>query len=178
MRHGACVLHARRTSPPVTAVKITLLSDDRIRYEPAPGPLTVDAPRADAEFSPYHMVASGLAACTYALLSSWASHAQLSADDLVIEVTWTFADRPHRIAALDLTFTWPSLPASRLEAAKRAAALCPVHVSFEHPPTLAIAGSGAPDEAPGTPPTPSPSAATPEPASRDSASAPRAPQPV
>lgn len=148
-------------------MKITLLSDDRIRYEPAPGPLTVDAPAPDADFSPYQMVASGLAACTYALLASWASHAKLSADDLLIEVAWAFADRPHRIAALDLSFTWPSLPTSRLEAAKRAAALCPVHVSFEHPPAMTIEGTVAARETPtvgASPASAPPSASTPQPA--------------
>jgi hypothetical protein len=55
-------------------------------------------------------------------------------DDLVLEVSWTFAEKPHRVETLALDISWPSLPASRLEAAKRAAALCTVHVTLEHPP--------------------------------------------
>ena len=122
-------------------MKLSLLSDNRVRYEPAPGLLTVDAPTPDAQFSPYHMVAGGLAACTHAIMASWAQQADLSADDLVVEVSWGFVEKPHRIGSLDLHFTWPSLPAERLEAAKRVAARCPVHQSFEQAPTLGIEGT-------------------------------------
>jgi uncharacterized OsmC-like protein len=141
-------LTASRATP---AVKISLLTDTRLRYEAAPGLLTVDAPAPDAQFSPYHMVAGGLAACTHAILASWAQQADLSADDLVIEVSWAFVEKPHRLGQLDLHFTWPSLPAERLEVAKRVAARCPVHQSFEHAPAMAIDGTGA---APGTVPAP------------------------
>jgi uncharacterized OsmC-like protein len=125
-------------------VKISLLSDSRLRYEPAPGPLTVDAPTPDAQVSPYHLVAGGLAACTYAIMASWAEQAHLSADDLTIEVSWGFVEKPHRLGTLDLRFAWPSLPAERLEAAKRVAARCPVHQSFEHAPSLGIEGTAGP----------------------------------
>ena len=135
-------------------MKLSLLSDNRVRYEPAPGLLTVDAPTPDAQFSPYHMVAGGLAACTYAIMASWAQQAKLSADDLVLEVAWEFVEKPHRLGNLDLRFTWPSLPAERLEAAKRVAARCPVHQSFEHPPAMAIDGTAGPaaPEPPSAPP--------------------------
>lgn len=136
-------------------MKISLLSDNRLRYEPAPGLLTVDAPAPDAQFSPYHMVAGGLASCTHAIMASWAHQAKLSADDLVIEVEWAFVEQPHRLGRLDVHFTWPSLPAERLEAAKRVAARCPVHQSFEHAPTMSIDGTaGAPGAA--APPVASP----------------------
>jgi uncharacterized OsmC-like protein len=138
-------------------VKITLLDEYRLRYEPAPGPLTVDALAPDAQVTPYQLVAGGLAACTYSIMASWAEQAKLSADDLAIEVTWGFVEKPHRLGNLDLRFEWPSLPAERLEAAKRVAARCPVHLSFEHAPSLGIDGTAA---APGTPPpAPAPRAA-------------------
>jgi uncharacterized OsmC-like protein len=137
-------------------VKISLLSDSRLRCEPAPGPLTIDAPTPDAEVSPYHLVAGGLAACTYAIMASWAQQAHLSADDLTLEVSWAFVEKPHRLGSLDLRFTWPSLPAERLEAAKRVAARCPIHQSFEQAPSLGIEGTAGPAGA-----TPGPAAATP-----------------
>jgi uncharacterized OsmC-like protein len=128
-------------------VKITLLDEYRLRYEPAPGPLTIDALAPEAQVTPYQLVAGGLAACTWAILASWADQAKLSADDLAVEVTWGFVEKPHRLGNLDLTFEWPSLPTERLEAAKRVAARCPVHLAFEHAPTLGIegtVGAGAP----------------------------------
>ncbi len=127
----------------VSYVKITLLSDDRIRYEAAPGPLTVDAESADRQFSPYHMVAGGLAVCTFSVLASWATHANIPIDDLVIEVTWTFAERPHRVGSMGLSFRWKSLPPNRLEAATRAANLCPVHTTLAHGTTLTVEGAVA-----------------------------------
>jgi uncharacterized OsmC-like protein len=123
-------------------VKITLLSDDAIRLEPTDGPLTIEAETAERSYSPFHMLASALATCTLSVLYSWASHAGLGIDDLVIEVSWTFAEQPHRVGEVRLTFTWPSLPENRRAAAKRAAALCTVHTTLHHPPAITIEQAG------------------------------------
>ncbi|MGI8509221.1 MAG: OsmC family protein [Gemmatimonadaceae bacterium] len=37
---------------------------------------------------------------------------------------------------LDVKLVWPSLPPERLESAKRAAALCPVHQTLLRPPEI------------------------------------------
>jgi uncharacterized OsmC-like protein len=122
-------------------VKITLLSEDAIRLEPVPGPLTIEAESVEQQYSPFHMLGSSLAMCTFSVLYTWATHAKLSIDDLTLEVRWTFAEKPHRVGELALTFTWPSLPPSRLNAAKRAAELCTVHATLSHPPKVTIASS-------------------------------------
>ena len=123
-------------------MKITLLGEDAIRLEPVPGALTIEAPSADASYSPFHMLASGLASCTFSVLSSWATHAKLSIDDLTIDVRWRFADDPHRVGDIDVAFDWPSLPANRRTAAKRVAEMCTVHATLMHPPRITIASSG------------------------------------
>jgi uncharacterized OsmC-like protein len=126
-------------------MKITLLSDDAIRLEPTAGPLTVEAPSADVQYSPFQMLASGLASCTFSVLYSWASHAELSVDDLAIEVHWSFGDEPHRMADIHLVLDWPSLPANRTAAARRASELCTIHATLTHPPAITVtAGSAAP----------------------------------
>lgn len=119
-------------------MRITLLSDETLRLEPGTGALTIEAPSLDRVYSPYHMLASGLAVCTFSVLESWASNADIPVDDLVIDVAWTFADDPHRVGAIDLTFAWPSLPAARRAAAERVAALCPIHTTFARPPAVRI----------------------------------------
>lgn len=119
-------------------MKITLLSDDAIRLEPVPGALTIEAQSAEMGYSPFHMLASSLATCTMSVLLSWATHAKLSPDDLSLEVRWTFADDPHRVGNITVAFTWPSLPAERVEAAKRVAAMCTVHATLMHPPTIDV----------------------------------------
>lgn len=122
-------------------MKITLLSDDAIRLEPTAGPLTVEAPSADVQYSPFQMLASGLASCTFSVLYSWATHADLSIDDLSLDVHWSFADDPHRMSDIRVVLNWPSLPANRVAAAKRASELCTIHATLMHPPAITISTS-------------------------------------
>ncbi len=117
-------------------MKITLLSDDAVRFDAVPGPLTIEAPAPERTYTPFHMLGSSLAVCTHSILHSWASHAKLGADDLAIEVRWAFAEQPHRVGGIEVTLEWPSLPENRREAAKRAAKLCPVHATLSIPPTI------------------------------------------
>ena len=124
-------------------MKITLLSDERIRLDGGAGPLTVEAESAEMQYSPFHMLASGLATCTYSVLHSWATHAKLPADDLALEVGWSFAEEPHRLEKMDLVLDWPSLPEGRRAAATRAAGLCTVKKAFEQPPTVDTQVKGA-----------------------------------
>ena len=119
-------------------MKITLLSDDAIRLEATSGPLTIEAASAETSYSPFHMLASALATCTFSVLHSWATHKTLSADDLSLEVQWRFSDDPHRVSDMGVIFAWPSLPADRVATAKRVAALCTVHATLMHPPRIEI----------------------------------------
>jgi len=119
-------------------VKIILLSEDAIRLEPVPGPMTIEAVSADQSYSPFHMLASGLATCTFSVMYAWATHAGLDASDLALDVHWTFADDPHRVDAMQLTFEWPSLPERRAAAARRVAEMCTIHATLHHPPTITV----------------------------------------
>ena len=119
-------------------MKIILLSDDSIRLEPATGQLTIEAESASEEYSPYQMFASGLAVCTFGVLQSWGSNVGLSADDLVITVSWSFEEHPHRVSAMALAYDWPSLPADRAKVAQRVAELCPLHQTLKHSPEMTI----------------------------------------
>lgn len=130
-------------------MKITLLSEDSLRLDPTPGAMTIEAPSPDQSYSPFHMLGGSLAYCTFSVMYSWATHAKLPADDLSIEVRWTFAEDPHRVGTMALTFSWPSLPAGRLAAAKRVAEMCTVHATLHHPPAISIDGTaGSATEAP------------------------------
>jgi putative redox protein len=100
--------------------------------------MTIEALSAEQQYSPFQMLASGLAYCTYSVMVAWATHAGLSADDLAIEVRWTFADDPHRMDSIQLDFEWPSLPAKRYQAARRVAEMCTIHATLHHPPTITI----------------------------------------
>lgn len=117
-------------------MKITLLSDDRIRLDGGAGPMSIEAESATMAYSPFHMLASSLATCTYSVLASWGTHAKLNVDDLAIEVGWTFVEDPHRVGEMTVDIDWPSLPPERRAAAQRAAGLCTVKKSLEMPPTV------------------------------------------
>jgi putative redox protein len=119
-------------------VKITLLADDAIRLEPVVGPMTIEAPSAEMAYSPFHMLASSLATCTFSVMYSWATQAKIPADDLSIDVRWKFGEDPHRVSDIAVTFDWPSLPANRRAAARRVAELCTVHATLHHPPLVTI----------------------------------------
>lgn len=121
-------------------MKIVLLSDESIRLEVDEGPMTVEAVEPDQQYSPFHMLASSLAYCTFSVLYSWATHTKQNADDIVIEVSWKFSsDEPRRVSDLDVRYEWPSLPEKKKEAAQRVAHLCTVHATLEHPPHITIA---------------------------------------
>lgn len=127
-------------------MKITLLSDDRIRLDGRAGPMTIEAESAETTYSPFHMLASSLATCTYSVLQSWATNAKIPADDLSIEVGWTFAEDPHRVGTMEVDLQWASLPENRRAAAQRVADLCTVKVTLKQPPevTTAVRGAEAP----------------------------------
>ena len=124
-------------------MKITLLSDEAIRLEPVAGPMTIEALSAEQSYSPFHMLASSLAYCTFSVMHAWATHASITADDLTIEVRWTFADDPHRVDEMRMTFDWPSLPEKRRGAAMRVSKMCAVHATLTNPPRLVADGLGA-----------------------------------
>ena len=124
-------------------MKITLTGDESLRVEPTPGALTIEAPSADRSYSPFHMLGSSLAMCTFSVLQSYAANKNLNVGDLTIDVSWTFAEGPHRVDAMEVRLKWPSLPAEMWQRAMRVANLCGVHNTLTHSPTLTMSAEGA-----------------------------------
>ncbi len=120
-----------------------LLSEDRLRVQGGAGPLSVEADSAEMTYSPGHMLASSLAVCTYSILQSWATNADIPAADLAVEVGFGYVEKPHRIGKMEVALDWPSLPAERREAARRAAGLCPIHRTLHALPEVTTVVTGA-----------------------------------
>ncbi|HWL39039.1 MAG TPA: OsmC family protein [Gemmatimonadaceae bacterium] len=119
-------------------MKILLTGAESLLLEPSVGQLTIEAPSTDMSYSPFHMLGSSLATCTFSVLQSWATNKNLSVDDLRVDVSWSFADKPHRVGAIKVKLEWPSLAPDLRDRAIRVAHLCGVHNTFTHPPEIAV----------------------------------------
>lgn len=124
-------------------MKILLTGEESLRLEPTPGMLTIEAPSPDRGYSPFHMLGSALAGCTFSVLQSWASNKNLHVDDLTIDVQWKFAEGEHRVERMDARITWPSLPAELWPRALRAAHVCGIHQTLTHSVQIEVEAVGA-----------------------------------
>src|SRR5687768_12135500 len=111
-------------------MKIVLQGEDAILLSATEGMLTIEAESAKQSYSPFHMLGSALAYCTFSVLYSWASNSELDVSDLQVRVGWEFAEDPHRVGQMTMDLMWPSLPENRRAAAERAATLCAVHATL------------------------------------------------
>lgn len=107
-------------------MEIQLTTDNSIRLTAEGDALAIE-PVADVDLSPFHFLAASLATCTYSVLHSYGSHADIALDDLAIDVEWELGGDPFRVTAMTMTIDWPALPPGRKSAAERAAARCTVH---------------------------------------------------
>jgi uncharacterized OsmC-like protein len=125
-------------------MKILLTSAESLRVEPTSGPLTIEAPTADMSYGPFHMLGSSLAMCTFSVLQSWATNKSLGVDDLRIDVSWSFVEKPHRVGSMNVKLEWPSLAADMWPRALRVANLCGIHNTLTHSPEITVEATGAP----------------------------------
>jgi uncharacterized OsmC-like protein len=113
-------------------MKIVLQGEDAILLSATEGMLSIEAESAEQSYSPFHMLGSSLAYCTFSVLYSWASNSEFDVADLQVRVQWEFVDNPHRVGKMMMQLIWPSLPENRRPAAERAAQLCAVHATLSH----------------------------------------------
>lgn len=116
-------------------MRIHLSTDDSIRLTAGEAGLSFEAGDA-LTLSPFHLLAASLATCTYSVLQSYADQADIPLEGLAIDVSWELAGDPFRVTHVDMALDWPGLPATRREAARRAAARCTIHNTLEHGSTV------------------------------------------
>jgi uncharacterized OsmC-like protein len=124
-------------------MRITLTGEESLRLEPTPGPLTIESQSPDQSYSPFHMLGSALGVCTLSVLQSWASNRNIAADDLKVDVSWTFVEGQHRVGSMRVKLYWPSLSAEVWPRAIRAASVCGVHQTLTHPIEISVDAVGA-----------------------------------
>ncbi len=113
-------------------MKIVLEGEYAILLTATEEMLTIEADSPEQSYSPFHMLASALATCTFSVLYSWASNSDFDVGDLQIRVQWEFVESPHRVGNMTMQLMWPSLPENRRTAAERASKLCAVHATLSH----------------------------------------------
>jgi uncharacterized OsmC-like protein len=124
-------------------MKITLTGEESLRLEATSDQLTIEAPTPDLRYSPFHMLGSALGACTFSVLQSWASNKNIDSGDLKIDVSWSFFEGQHRVGAMKVRLTWPTLTAELWPRAIRAANLCGIHSTLTHPTQITVEAVGA-----------------------------------
>jgi putative redox protein len=124
-------------------MKITLTGEESLRLEPSSGPLTIESQSPDQSYSPFHMLGSALGGCTLSVLQSWASNRSIGADDLKIDISWTFVEGQHRVGSMRVKLDWPSLSAEAWPRAIRVANVCGVHQTMTHPIDITVDAVGA-----------------------------------
>ena len=87
-------------------MKIVLTGEESLRIEPTPGQLSIESASPDQSYSPFHMLGSALGMCTFSVLQSWASNKGIAADDLRLDVSWTFVEGEHRIGTMKVVLAW------------------------------------------------------------------------
>ena len=124
-------------------MKITLTGEESLRLEPSSGALTIEAQSHDQGYTPSHMLGSALGGCTLSVLQSWASNRNIAADDLKIDVSWTFVEGQHRVGSMSVKLDWPSLSAESWPRAIRVASVCGIHQTLTHPIEITVDAVGA-----------------------------------
>lgn len=112
-------------------MELHLTSSDSIRLTAAGAGFSIEPGTAET-LSPFHLLGASLATCTYAVLHSYSRQAGIELAGLAIDVSWELGGDPFRVTAMDMALEWPSLPPTRKEAARRAAAQCTIHHTLEH----------------------------------------------
>jgi uncharacterized OsmC-like protein len=99
-----------------------------------------DAGGGDSAPTPTELFVASLASCVAFYAGRYLSRHSLSREGLAVSVAYVMAaDRPARVAAIDLTVSVPgSLPADRWPALRAVVEHCTVHNTLAKPPAVRI----------------------------------------
>jgi uncharacterized OsmC-like protein len=78
-------------------------------------------------FGAMPLFVASLGRCTFAVLSDYSHRLEIPTHNIVMRLTWEYAENPTRIRAINMQITWPELPEKRHKAVQRAAHLCTIH---------------------------------------------------
>jgi uncharacterized OsmC-like protein len=116
-------------------MRIVMNADNDLEFTRLLEPdMVVESRDPDAAYSALQMFATSVALCSFSMLYSYGDNFGADAEEIRLRVRWAYAEHENRIESIDLSIHWPGLPEARRTAAERAAALCTLHRTLEHPP--------------------------------------------
>ena len=118
-------------------MKVVLHTEEDIElkemFEPG---IEIESDDPTVPFSSLQMFVAAVGLCTFSVLASYAEQIDAPPDTMTIRLRWSYVEDPFRVGEIDMEVRWPTLPDSRLEAARRAAAQCTLHNTLTHPPRI------------------------------------------
>lgn len=124
-------------------VRVEHEEGDRFRIGVRQHVLQVDQPEGDGGTdvapTPTELFVASLASCVAFYARRYLSRHHLPTDGLAVTATFTMADRPARVAEINVEVAVPEgVPAERRAALLAVASHCTVHNTLEQPPQVTI----------------------------------------
>ncbi len=123
-------------------IRATYVAGDRLRIDVRGHELFADQlvedGGEDTAPTPTELFVSGLAACVLFYAERFLRRHGLPTLGLSVACDYGWAEKPHRVAAIELRVTAPDIPAAKRAAFQRVIERCTVHNTLEHQPLVLI----------------------------------------
>ncbi len=86
--------------------------------------LDIELANEELRYSAIAMFVSSIARCTFAVLDHYAMRMEISTENIVIHLTWSFIENPTCLKQIEMKIYWPEVPDSRLSSVERASHKC------------------------------------------------------
>jgi len=122
-------------------MKVTLVENVKFEAECRGHRVTLDQPvedgGADAGMTPVELFIASLGSCVAYFATMFCQRRKIPPDGLAVELSWDWAEDPHRVGAIDVKITLSKKPSGKEKAGLlRMVKGCTVHNTMHHPPKI------------------------------------------
>jgi putative redox protein len=124
---------------------LTIAYQGGVRFDISSGghTLVTDQPiedgGSDAGMSSVELFVGSLGSCVAYFVTRYCARHQIPCEGFTIDVDWSYAEQPHRVAAVEITLNLPvELTSNQREKLLKVAHGCTVHQSLVVPPKLDV----------------------------------------
>ena len=93
--------------------------------------LNVSLANEALRYSAIAMFVTSIARCTFAVLEHYAMRMDISTENIVTHLTWSFVEDPTRINQINMKILWPELPDKRIVSVERASHKCTISTTIK-----------------------------------------------